>query len=255
MAQDPASPGLCYSACRRANRSFLDIKGLYARSPPRPNEQQRLSALAAGIGSDWRKGSDYYERAEESDWLGTFWSQDSPFRGLFERCDPTDTLEIACGHGRHTVQVQQEYPNSRVTSQDINQDNIDVVARRFAGNDRVTAFVGNGYDLTPLPDNAFSLVFSYDAMVHFDDEVVFSYLREIARVLKPGGRALLHHSNWTGAPGAEYKDNPSWRNFMSSLWLAHRASKDGLTTIEQVIIPWSGRPAMDGISLLEKQSG
>jgi SAM-dependent methyltransferase len=213
--------------------------------------QQRLRALAADIGSDWRSHG-YYERAEAADWLEPFWGQDSPFRVLFGRCDPSNTLEIACGHGRHTAQLLREHPNSRVTVQDINEENINAVVRRFAGDDRVTATVGNGYDLTPLPDSTFSFVFSYDAMVHFDDEVVFSYCEEIERVLQPGGRALLHHSNWTGTPGSDYKDNPSSRNFMSYRALAHRAKKNGLAIVEQIIIPWSGRPAIDAISLLEK---
>ena len=33
-------------------------------------------------------------------------------------------------------------------------------------------------------------------MVHFSADLVQAYLRDTARVLKPGGMALYHHSNY-----------------------------------------------------------
>jgi SAM-dependent methyltransferase len=37
--------------------------------------------------------------------------------------------------------------------------------------------------------------FSFDSLVHADGQVIESYVRELARVLKPGGVAFIHHSN------------------------------------------------------------
>ncbi len=222
-----------------------------APSGKEATDQDRLKALAAEVGGDWRE-HEYYARAEEDDWIQTFWREESPFRSLLTLCEPSVALEIACGHGRHTYQLLSEYPECVVTAQDINQENIDSVKGRFEGDSRVSPLLGNGYDLTPLRDESFTLVFSYDAMVHFDDEVVFSYLQEIVRVLKPGGRALLHHSNWTGTPGGSHRDNRGWRNFMSHIWVAHGAQKLGLNVVQQVVIPWADCVALDAISLLEK---
>ena len=184
--------------------------------------------------------------------IARFWDDGSVFRRLFDACDPSRALEIASGHGRHVEQLLARHPASFVVALDINQENVEVVRRRFAGDDRVSAVLGNGYDLACLPADHFTLVFSYDAMVHFDDEVVFSYCRELARVLAPGGRALIHHSNWTGTPGGSYTTNPHWRNFMSYRWLAHRAVKAGLRVVTQVVIPWGTFVDLDAVSLLEK---
>jgi SAM-dependent methyltransferase len=46
----------------------------------------------------------------------------------------------------------------------------------------------------------FDFIYSFDVFVHLDLHVMWTYLQEIARVLKPGGRAFLHTSNLT-APG------------------------------------------------------
>jgi hypothetical protein len=40
-----------------------------------------------------------------------------------------------------------------------------------------------------------SLVFSFDSLVHVDFDCIASYAPEIYRVLEPGGRAFVHHSN------------------------------------------------------------
>ena len=48
-------------------------------------------------------------------------------------------------------------------------------------------------------DDSIDLVWSFDAMVHVGPDDFRSYLQHIARVLKPGGRAVLHHANrWHG---------------------------------------------------------
>jgi hypothetical protein len=37
-------------------------------------------------------------------------------------------------------------------------------------------------------------------MVHFDSDVIQVYLQDTARVLRWGGRALFHHSNYSAGP-------------------------------------------------------
>ena len=47
---------------------------------------------------------------------------------------------------------------------------------------------GSGFDLRPLPDACFDLVFSYIVFQHIPSAAVIrSYVREAGRVLKPGG--------------------------------------------------------------------
>jgi ubiquinone/menaquinone biosynthesis C-methylase UbiE len=77
-------------------------------------------------------------------------------------------------------------------------------------------------------------------MVHFDIEIVLSYIAEFARVLKPGGTAFIHHSNFTGRPGSSFKDNPHWRNFMSATIFKHSAIRNGFEVLEQKLLNWAG---------------
>ena len=55
-------------------------------------------------------------------------------------------------------------------------------------------------------------------MVHFESDVIRSYLRDTMRVLEPGGRGFFHHSNYTG--GEDWRTNPSSRNFMSQAFFS-----------------------------------
>jgi SAM-dependent methyltransferase len=50
--------------------------------------------------------------------------------------------------------------------------------------------------LAGVPDAAVDLVFSYNVFVHFKSDLVHRFLTAIRRVLKPGGRALLHFLHW-----------------------------------------------------------
>ena len=48
-------------------------------------------------------------------------------------------------------------------------------------------------DLNGVPSEVVDFVWSYDVFVHLDPECVQGYLREIYRVLKSGGVAVIHH--------------------------------------------------------------
>ena len=98
---------------------------------------------------------------------------------------------------------------------DIFQENIDFSRHRLRFFNNVDSHVNNGYDFQPIADGSLSSIFCYDAMVHFAPEVVRSYLKDTARVLKPGGRALFHHSNYPTAPKEHYGQNPHARNQMT----------------------------------------
>ena len=53
--------------------------------------------------------------------------------------------------------------------------------------------VGSGSDLQPVPSDSADVVLSFITLHHVTDPaVVLGYLGETARVLVPGGRALLH---------------------------------------------------------------
>jgi SAM-dependent methyltransferase len=110
--------------------------------------------------------------------------------------------------------------------------------------------VNSGYDLRPAEDGVFTLVYCFDAMVHFEKEVVRSYLRDTARVLKPGGRGFFHHSNYTG--GRDWRTNPHSRNFMCRELFAAYAQIEGLRVLRQDVLNWGHIHGLDCLSLVEK---
>lgn len=212
-------------------------------------EERHLLIAAQQIGRDW-KSSPYYNRAEqgmERQWTKMVW----PFlTGEKEGgIDFSTTVELAAGHGRNSAKLLPLTDKLHLV--DINVENISFLRERFGKEPKVEYHINNGYSLPFLADHTVSFIYCFDAMVHFDSDVVRSYLREFARILIPGGRAFAHHSNYIGNPGGDLHRNPAWRNFMSQELFAHYAAKEGLSIIRQKKVDWQwDRTFIDCFTLL-----
>jgi SAM-dependent methyltransferase len=202
-------------------------------------------AAVVEVGRLWADNP-YYQNAEKFTYV--FWDEGRPFRRMFNRLDLDDVVEIACGHGRHSAQFVEHA--GHVTLSDIHQGNLDAARARLSGYANTTFHLGNGRSLQPLTSNKASAVFSYDAMVHFAPEVVFAYLAEIKRVLRPGGLALLHHSNYDAPPGAIWHHNPHGRNRMTQALFREGAVKAELEVVETVVMPWGQDKDLDALTLM-----
>ena len=206
------------------------------------------------VANDWKQ-SVYYDLVEDEESLALFWGEDSVFHPMFGQLDLANVIEIACGHGRHyTIYGPRA---GTATLIDVNIENIDFCRKRFGGAPKPPILLQNsGNDSPGLEDEAYSAVFCYDAMVHFELFDVIDYLRESFRVLAPNGRALFHHSNFTGAPGipAHRPNDFGWRNYMSADLFTHIAMRTGFSVERQNIISWGGMPNLDCVTLLQKAS-
>lgn len=193
----------------------------------------------------------WYEVAEEK-WAHTFWGDNSKFIAMFNTLDLTSVLELACGWGRHVLHYVDRA--EEVLLVDVLQRNIDKCRERFAGIEKVKYYKNNGYDFADLKENTYTAIFSYDAMVHFEMMDIYSYLKEMYRVLVPGGMALIHHSN----DSSDYKNtfascsNEHGRNYMDKTIFAYLAYRCGFEIREQQIIDWGGAKDLDCISLIRK---
>ena len=210
--------------------------------------QDITASRAEAVAHNWSNDPEYYASAEA--WVNKLWDPTDEFRPLFDKMDPSDIVELACGHGRNSWQMRDW--SNKITLVDVVPENIDICRERFK--DRPgTEFVANlGTEYTNLADASYSAIFCYDAMVHFDHTVVFAYLVDSARILKPGGMALFHHSNYGANPGGDYTTNPHWRNFMPSGLFADYACKAGLIVAEQKILGWGSHVGLDALTLLRK---
>ncbi len=73
-------------------------------------------------------------------------------------------------------------------------------------------------------------------MVHFDKLIVADYVKEIARILAPGGTAFLHHSNYGAMrPDSDWAKNDGTRSDMSADLMNEYAGDNGLKVVKQEI--------------------
>jgi SAM-dependent methyltransferase len=194
----------------------------------------------------------YYDRAEQPDWLSAFWTPGNPqrpFRRMFGELNLRSTAELACGHGRHAAQIYQQVPALILV--DVVPENVAHCRARFKDATNVVCMQNDGTTFRPIPDGSLSAIYCYDAMVHFEFDVVLSYIKDTARVLESGGRALYHHSILDAYPGADHRKMPGGRNFMSQDLFMHAARRCGLTVLESVTFDWDA-PNTDCLTLLQK---
>lgn len=219
---------------------------------PTPTHET-LTETARRVGRDWVEAP-YYDGAEPH--MAAQWQHlITPFLAAEETgIDFAVTVDLAAGHGRNSAQLLPLAQQLHIV--DINAPNIEVCKRRFGSDPRIHYHVNDGFQLTMLPAGDVTLIYCFDAMVHFDSDVVRAYLREFARVLAPRGHAFLHHSNHTGHPGGNLHAHPAWRNFMSRELFAHYALKEGLEVVRQELVDWQHDGTnSDCFSLLRKPAG
>jgi ubiquinone/menaquinone biosynthesis C-methylase UbiE len=163
--------------------------------------------------------------------------------------DYDKTIDFAAGYGRNTRKLL-EVGAGHVTMVDVNPDCVAQLKTHFP-RERTTAVLNSGSDLAVLDTSAFTFLYTFDAMVHFDLEIILCYIHEFARVLKPGAYAFVHHSNYAANPGADFRDNPHWRNFMRADIFRHVALRSGFAVLQQNIFSW-GEPDNDCITILRR---
>lgn len=95
-------------------------------------------------------------------------------------------LEIGCGLGRESIHLAQIF--GEVVSLDISEEMVEQARRLHSDVPNLSFVVGDGHSLSGLADESFDYVYSFIVLQHITDHrVVLEYLREGARVLRPGG--------------------------------------------------------------------
>lgn len=126
--------------------------------------------------------------------------------------EATDVVEVAPGHGRWSEALVARARS--VALVDISPSCLDACRERFSDAASVSYHLTDGSSLPGVADRSVDFVWSFDSFVHIDQPVIEAYAAEFARVLRPGGRVVLHHAdkrNWAlpvvragrrlGAPG------------------------------------------------------
>jgi len=95
-------------------------------------------------------------------------------------------LEIGCGPGRLMRPLARHF--DEIHGVDVSDEMVTLARERLRDTPNAVVHRGTGDDLAMFPDEKFDFVYSYAVFQHIPSrDVVFSYLREARRVLKPGG--------------------------------------------------------------------
>jgi ubiquinone/menaquinone biosynthesis C-methylase UbiE len=161
-------------------------------------------------------------------------------------------LEIGPGHGRWTKLYVESV--GHISLVDLSQSCIEHCKELFRSFEHVDYFVNDGTALRSIGDEAVDFIWSYDVFVHIERLEFKLYLSECARVLKPGGVAVIHHPNaqysfkgfakfflvnMTGPlrlKAADYifgRSGNMGRSYISSRMVRGMAAASGLQTVRQ----------------------
>ncbi len=107
---------------------------------------------------------------------------------------PVNVLDFGCGVARQFLQLNRQYPQVKAHACDAHPDNVAYVKRTFPKAD----VYANNFD-PPLKyaDNTFDLVYSVSTFSHFSFDDAKLWLRELARVTRPGGLMCLTFNSYT----------------------------------------------------------
>jgi SAM-dependent methyltransferase len=169
------------------------------------------------------------------------------------RVEPEDEIiEIGCGVGRMTRLLAGR--SRHVRALDVSPRMLELAKDNCQGLENVEFLLGDGVSLRGLGDASADACVSHVVFQHIPDpDVTLGYIREIGRVLRPGGWAAFQISNdraihrrrtgregwrirlkaWLGR-GPRGQADPSWLGSAIDLDDLRRAASDGGMRVERV---------------------
>jgi 2-polyprenyl-3-methyl-5-hydroxy-6-metoxy-1,4-benzoquinol methylase len=169
-------------------------------------ENETMGQWQARMRKDWderaRQDAMHYIMTDRSDWSLAEFLQ-SGENDIVRFVDPflesrrvgrESALDVGCGIGRLAVPLARRF--TQVDALDISQEMIDKAKELHASVTNLNFSVGSGVDLERFASDRYDLVFSYIMLQHIPDpEIIYGYLREFGRVLKPGGWTFFQVPN------------------------------------------------------------
>jgi ubiquinone/menaquinone biosynthesis C-methylase UbiE len=201
-------------------------------------EEQRFWNEQSNWSSGGHEWSAHFGTTEKL-WNEHLFSHLIPFRGK-------KILEIAPGHGRITQFLAILAGELQVV--DLNENCIEETKKKL-GTFVEKYHTNDGRSLTSLEDEYFDLVFSFDSFVHMHANVIEAYIKEINRVLKPGGYGLIHHSYLQGGKDESFQNKAGRSNMTPDIFKGFVES-NGMQILLQKDIMFP--TVMDTISLFIK---
>jgi ubiquinone/menaquinone biosynthesis C-methylase UbiE len=144
---------------------------------------------------------------------------------VLERCSIPTTgrviVELGCGAGRMTPNFARRY--NHVLALDLSFEMLHRAREIHSQTKNILWLRVGGADLSCLASDSADFLFSYLVLQHIPDEkLVFSYIREMLRVLRPGG-AFLFQFNGSQKPTMNLRGRLAW-GMVDALWSAQLLS-------------------------------
>lgn len=162
-------------------------------------------------------------------------------------------MEIGPGAGRWTEYLAKRA--ARLILVDLTPLCIEMCKKRFESMSHLEYFVNNGNDLSFIDERSIDRIWSWDVFVHIMSEDIRHYVLQFARLLKPGGMAVIHHSR-------HGIDQRGWRSDMTAAKMGEFCDEAGLVLTKQFdswdqgrVQIWPDLPAGKGpdiISILQR---
>ena len=159
-----------------------------------PSDPEVLEAMRRDWNQRAREDANYYvafgrRGQDDSEFFATAADLMRYMRAELERLPaaaPRIALEIGCGPGRLLRPASELF--AEIHGVDVSDEMVRLAANRLQDVPHAHVHATSGADLAQFQDNQFDFVYSYAVFQHIPSrEVVFAYLAEARRVLKPGG--------------------------------------------------------------------
>jgi SAM-dependent methyltransferase len=260
LTEELASGRMPFARLRRAARRASE------RALDRRLEREQARGVLGPAHRGWTENSalENRDRWERWDWssLGEEWTASPEWKqGLVDDVLLPNipaggtVLEIGPGGGRWSEVLAARA--HRLVLVDVAPRVLKIVRERLGDPDHVRYLRSSGSDLPGVEDASVDAVWSFDVFVHVAPLDQAGYLDQIARVLVPGGVAVIHHAD--GRNRGELPSRAGWRSPMSAGLFAVLAAERGLS-VERQLSSWSdGRHDLgafaDVISVLRRDHG
>jgi SAM-dependent methyltransferase len=237
--REGALPALAHGA-RRARRAVgervvdLRLEREQARAELGPAHRTWRGNSAGDNEQRWT-GWDWSARGEE--WTASpDWKQALIDDVLLPTIPPGGTvLEIGPGGGRWSAVLAPRA--ERLVLVDVTPRVLELCRERLGDLPHVAYVCSHGSDLPGVADGSVDAVWSFDVFVHVAPLDQAAYLAEIARVLRPGGVAAIHHAD--GRNHGALPSRAGWRAPMGATLFAALAAERGLAAGAR-LRSWSG---------------
>jgi 2-polyprenyl-3-methyl-5-hydroxy-6-metoxy-1,4-benzoquinol methylase len=157
-------------------------------------------------------------------------------------------LEIAPGFGRWTQYLKNLCGSLTVV--DVSGRCIDACKERFTDASHIRYHINDGMSLSMVEDESIDFVFSFDSLVHVEQDVIDAYVKQLATKLTANGAVFMHHSNLAAVEGKV--QHAHWRaRSVSAQTVRASAEEAGLHCFAQEIVNFGDSHVGRGDELID----